>query len=303
MNNPKPTRKRIPPAAAGTTPARKKRSAAQQAASRKNGARGLGPKTAEGKRISSGNAITHGLLAKRIAPLPDARHEDKDFANQLKGLLDEFAPRTQFEVNLVESMAASFVKLARIGQWVEATMVNGRPTSEREGGKEEVAAKNLALAIATQDHFNRHEPLGLASEVLESMLHEIIALLSVMQRVSAPESPINGIDRKKIGAPTAKAVGEFLSGRQAIPPEHYHSWTVIFEKLVLEKRHHLKLAQQEDQKAEEDHRRRFMYEIPKLDDLEKLDRYDARCRRSLEKEYQLLYQLQQNRLKNRTIDS
>ena len=50
-------------------------SSARAEASRKNGARSRGPKTAEGKARSARNALKHGLRAEKYVVLPE---EDAD---------------------------------------------------------------------------------------------------------------------------------------------------------------------------------------------------------------------------------
>ena len=47
----------------------KARSAKQIEASQKNGAKGTGPKTEEGKRRSSMNALKYGIYAERLVPI------------------------------------------------------------------------------------------------------------------------------------------------------------------------------------------------------------------------------------------
>lgn len=81
------------------------RSPAQIEASRRNGARSLGPVSPEGKARSSQNAITHGLSsAKIILPEGEAREE---FLEIRAGLVARFQPSDAVEGRLVHEMATA----------------------------------------------------------------------------------------------------------------------------------------------------------------------------------------------------
>lgn len=92
-----------------------------------NGSRSKGPKTPEGKARSSRNALRHGLLAKRIAPLMSISGEKADYEAHLRGLLSDFKPRSSTELNLLEMMARDWVRLGRIGQVANGMMLNVMP--------------------------------------------------------------------------------------------------------------------------------------------------------------------------------
>jgi hypothetical protein len=71
-------------------------------ASRINGAKSRGPKTPEGKQISSRNAVRHGMLSKTI--LIEGESPER-FAQLLTELKSELQPRPGIETTLVETMA------------------------------------------------------------------------------------------------------------------------------------------------------------------------------------------------------
>lgn len=79
----------------------KESSARRIAASRANGAKSQGPKTPEGKAISSQNARKHSLTAARIV-LTDEDWED--FVRSRDGYLCRFQPIDQVELDCVEDM-------------------------------------------------------------------------------------------------------------------------------------------------------------------------------------------------------
>ena len=72
-------------------------------AARMNGAKSRGPVTAEGKARSSQNALTHGLTAATVV-LP-GESEDR-FHALLASMVEAYVPGTDYEVSLVEKMAA-----------------------------------------------------------------------------------------------------------------------------------------------------------------------------------------------------
>ena len=75
----------------------------QKQAARTNGAKSRGPVTAEGKARSSKNATTHGLTAESVV-LPG--ESEQRFHALLDSMLEAYAPSSDYEVSLVEKMAA-----------------------------------------------------------------------------------------------------------------------------------------------------------------------------------------------------
>jgi hypothetical protein len=78
--------------------------------SRANGARSKGPLTAEGKRRSSQNAVTHGLLASQIVMRDES---SEGFETVLEEHIRRLQPADGVEVGLVEEMVASHWRLRR----------------------------------------------------------------------------------------------------------------------------------------------------------------------------------------------
>jgi len=82
-----------------------------------NKSKGGGPKTDNGKAISSRNSITHGLTAKRW--IND--DEQSLFDATVEALTEDFDPQTSIEKILISKLAECSVRLARI-QRVEDAM-------------------------------------------------------------------------------------------------------------------------------------------------------------------------------------
>lgn len=78
---------------------------------RTNGAKSHGPITPEGRAKSSANSIRHGLTAK-FEVLPNESAEE--FELLLNSYVDQFQPQTKVEMDLVETMAITRLRLRRI---------------------------------------------------------------------------------------------------------------------------------------------------------------------------------------------
>ena len=78
---------------------------------RRNAQRSTGPRTPEGKAVSSRNALTHGLAANRTV-LPG--ENPREFQTLLSNLVKEFRPATELQRSLVRQLADAEWRLRRI---------------------------------------------------------------------------------------------------------------------------------------------------------------------------------------------
>jgi hypothetical protein len=74
-------------------------------ANRENAKRSTGPKTEKGKRNSSRNAMTHGLLSKELVIADKESREE--FEQLLEELIEDFQPQGRAELSLIETVAIS----------------------------------------------------------------------------------------------------------------------------------------------------------------------------------------------------
>jgi hypothetical protein len=88
------------------------------AANRANARRSTGPRTVEGKAVSSRNSRRHGLLS-RVPLLPD--EDGAEFEALLSRLLEHLDPSPGHEELLVDDIAALVWRLRRLGR-VEAAL-------------------------------------------------------------------------------------------------------------------------------------------------------------------------------------
>jgi len=112
-------------------------SSTRSATARANGAKSHGPATAAGLARSSQNALRHGLST-RAAALPTMsivlpEESPTDFQRLLDSYLDEFAPTSPIEVELVEAMASARWRLRRLAT-IETTLL----TNEMQPSVEDV---------------------------------------------------------------------------------------------------------------------------------------------------------------------
>jgi hypothetical protein len=84
---------------------------ARALASRKNGAKSRGPKTAEGKARSAQNALKHGLRAEKYLVLPD--EDPAELEALVAELIEELAPAGALERFLVGRIARAAWRLER----------------------------------------------------------------------------------------------------------------------------------------------------------------------------------------------
>jgi hypothetical protein len=164
-------------------------------ASRSNGARSTGPKTPEGKRRSSRNALRHGLLAKCIV-LSDESPEA--FHTLVAEHLARFAPAGGVELGMVEEMAAALWRLRRA--WaIETRLLDGASASQPPADPlSRIAAAFSELASSPQFALlNRYESR------LHCMYQRALRNLLLL-RALVPDAPETG-DGGRASAPRRTA--------------------------------------------------------------------------------------------------
>lgn len=92
----------------------------QLEANRKNALNSTGPKTVEGKLVSSRNSIKHGLLARDAV----IKNEDEEMFNDFRDcMMEDLAPSGPLETSLAERIVIGFWKLRRV-TWLEKEYYN-----------------------------------------------------------------------------------------------------------------------------------------------------------------------------------
>ena len=85
----------------------------QIAANRRNAQRSTGPRSPEGREISSRNSQRHGVLSQRVTTDVE---ENELYERMLNGFKDEYGPRSETEILLVERLANLFWRERRLIQ-------------------------------------------------------------------------------------------------------------------------------------------------------------------------------------------
>jgi hypothetical protein len=123
------------------------------AINRANSAHSTGPRTESGKQRSSQNALSHGLTA-RTAVLPT---EDPDtYQRHIQQFLDEYAPATPTETQLVHEIGNTAWRLNRI-PFLEAELFSQTPNPQ-------TLIPQLGNLTEAAELFLRHQYKGLPWE-------------------------------------------------------------------------------------------------------------------------------------------
>ena len=85
----------------------------QIAANRRNAQRSTGPRSPGGREISSRNSQRHGVLSQRVTTDVE---ENELYERMLNGFMDEYGPRSETEILLVERLANLFWRERRLIQ-------------------------------------------------------------------------------------------------------------------------------------------------------------------------------------------
>jgi hypothetical protein len=105
--------------------AKRPRTEAQRAASRANGRRSRGPKTATGKDKSRRNALRHGLRATTLEILPS--NDNHPATALIDAVRQQLAPRDVLEIECADGIAMAFWRLRRARQLEEAMLTDTHP--------------------------------------------------------------------------------------------------------------------------------------------------------------------------------
>jgi hypothetical protein len=160
---------------------------------------GGGPKTPEGKQRSSLNATRHGLLARAVVlptEKPDAFHE------MLNEYIREFAPRTRFENDLVEELAATRWRLQRIWAMENTAIQIGMKRIEQAARAEfgDGLAGNVLTTLAFIEMSGETRALQLLNRYesrLNKRFHQIQVELKAIASARKAEQKVAAAEAKK----------------------------------------------------------------------------------------------------------
>jgi hypothetical protein len=147
-------------------------------ASRINGAKSHGPKTEDGRRAVSLNAVKHGLSAETVV-LPNESEEE--YTAELNEYLDHFAPANKPEADLVRQLASAHWRLARYTR-IETDLLGLEMERQREhlvkDWKRIEECGRVALAFEALS--GAHSPLALLNRYQARLHHEYQRILKAL---------------------------------------------------------------------------------------------------------------------------
>jgi hypothetical protein len=160
-----------------------------------------GPRTVEGKRRSSKNAIKHGIFSKHLFLEDECR---ADFDNLHRDLCEDFQPKGVMEGLLVEQLAILFLRW-RLILTAESAMIARSPASELESingekGRLKEDLEQIELASKNFSHFSPRTPLLPSLAELDLIVRYESHLIRVFDRKL---SQLQGLQRaRRCGPPT-----------------------------------------------------------------------------------------------------
>ncbi|HUS05250.1 MAG TPA: hypothetical protein VMZ52_03085 [Bryobacteraceae bacterium] len=176
-------------------------------AARINGAKSHGPKTPEGKAISSMNALRHGLCAKALVL---CNEDAAAFEAMRNGYLEEFQPVGSSELDLLDEVVAARWRQCR-GWGVETAMIDLKMDQQEKG----LEARYKQLDEATRTAI-AYSSLTEGNHSLDQIQRHDTRL-SRMYRL-ALKTLVERQDRRKAEAANTEFQNEPNAGKPADPP-------------------------------------------------------------------------------------
>jgi hypothetical protein len=177
--------------------------AARAAASRRNGAKSRGPKTADCKARAAQNALKHGMRAQVHVVLP---HEDAvEFAVLESALLDELAPFGALQTVLARRVAVAAWRLARADR-MEVEVFAERRWGNRSAGVALIRDGNGTRSFET---LLRYRSAAMA---------EFMRALRTLKALQAGQA--SSIDQDVAAA--RRSTGALTRAPRAAQPTRYH---------------------------------------------------------------------------------
>ena len=144
----------------------------QRAANRRNAQLSTGPRTPEGRAISSRNSEQHGVLSQRVTTDVE---ENEIYERMLNSFMEEYGPRSETEILLVERLANLFWRERRLIQ-TERSQLSMQQDDVFATGK----AKDQSLTLTDQLLIGRYQTM------LTNQINITIAQIErLMQREAA----------------------------------------------------------------------------------------------------------------------
>jgi hypothetical protein len=147
---------------------------------RANAQHSTGPKTAEGKKQSSLNALRHGLTG-QIVVMPT---EDlQAYQQHLKSFTDELAPKGVIEMNLVQALADTSWRLNRVAAMETNLLTLGIATGNSFTDAPQQIQDAMSIVSALESQSKALSNLSLHSQRLSRQFERTVAQLRDLQEI------------------------------------------------------------------------------------------------------------------------
>jgi hypothetical protein len=185
-------------------------------ANRRNAARSTGPRTIEGKAKVARNAITHGFFAAKEKWTP---RQQRDFAETLEGLREDFKPEGMLEENCVATMAQSYVRMAAMWRYENIAALKYHQDRERELN-ERIAAADASHAAFLQAGRDKLRRAGLWGPTIPGP-REAMAIArysgSLDRTMRRAASELEGLKSMRIGGASSRSIVQKQTHYSASP--------------------------------------------------------------------------------------
>ena len=158
---------------------------AQIAANRANAQLSTGPRTPEGKAISSQNALRHHNLAKAVLTRAECRHRFSEF---VAGFHAEYQPCTATEVALVDSLATARWKALRISNF-EAVRID-REFDAQQDPAFETMDNDIRTGIAYGEAVNHDRTMAAIGRAEARLQHQFNSAFDRLIRLKGTQSKL-----------------------------------------------------------------------------------------------------------------
>ena len=152
-------------------------------ANRANAQKSTGPRSPEGKRRSSRNALKHGLLAREVLVVGECREDLAGLARRLHGQL---CPVGELEQLLVDRIVASLWRLRRCLRQETAAIEHERKETSNDDDTEEMRRDRDAGVAFRRQYL---EPLARYETALERQVYRALNTLERLQAARAGPPP------------------------------------------------------------------------------------------------------------------
>lgn len=163
-------------------------------ANRQNAKKSTGPKTEEGKKVSSQNGTTHGLNAVNIIiNSPHLKENQKEYEILVAALMDELQPRSQLQTHQVYKIANCHWRYRRLIN-AETALINRQTDPEgfaletSEYWRDKLKAKGLLENFLTSGLIPRGTEANLLSRYEWRLSRELHHSYKLLRQLQAEES-------------------------------------------------------------------------------------------------------------------